>query len=251
MQSDIKELLKKFYKIKKLGYVKSQRQGHTGIGYTFEKLIGKEEESFCIPDFNSIEIKTKHKYGKQDLTLITAEPDSEIVSPVKQLVEKYGYADKNMPKYKILNIPLSTTSSTYLGNNIFFKLQVNNKKERIELIIVKNKIKMQTNIYWTFQMLQERIERKLKHLAIVFANSKQIKKEEYLYYNEINFYKLKSFNTFISLVENGDIKIYIRTGIFKSGKRIGELKNRGTCFKIAISNIEKLYTKICIKGIDY
>ena len=38
------------------GYVKSIRGGTTGIGATFEALIGKEEDKLSLPDFKGIEI---------------------------------------------------------------------------------------------------------------------------------------------------------------------------------------------------
>ena len=56
-------LNKKFDTIKN-EWKKSMRLGTSGIGYTFEQLIGKGEDNFPIADYNGIEIKTIHNYIK-------------------------------------------------------------------------------------------------------------------------------------------------------------------------------------------
>ena len=42
IEDKIIKLKKEFIKIKEMGYVKSTRKGFTGIGKTFEDLIGKK-----------------------------------------------------------------------------------------------------------------------------------------------------------------------------------------------------------------
>ena len=42
----------RFFEIKRTGWIKSMRNGPAGIGFTFEKLLGKEEDHFFLPDFN-------------------------------------------------------------------------------------------------------------------------------------------------------------------------------------------------------
>ena len=44
--NNIKNLYQKFESIQKMGWVKSYRKGDTGIGKTFEELLGKTEENF-------------------------------------------------------------------------------------------------------------------------------------------------------------------------------------------------------------
>lgn len=54
-------LKNKFESIKNKGWIKSLRRGSTGVGYTFESLLGKDEDSYSLPDFNGIEIKLIEK----------------------------------------------------------------------------------------------------------------------------------------------------------------------------------------------
>lgn len=55
----LEELLAKFDQIKGLGWIDALRSGDTGIGYTFESLLGIVENNDKRADFKGIEIKTK------------------------------------------------------------------------------------------------------------------------------------------------------------------------------------------------
>ena len=47
MIDDLISLREKFYTIKAKGWIPSMRKGTTGIGYTFESLLGKETNIAC------------------------------------------------------------------------------------------------------------------------------------------------------------------------------------------------------------
>ena len=63
MMEEFKKFKELFEQTKKKGWIKSLRKGDTGVGYTFEKTIGKDEENLPIADYGSIEIKTTRKYS--------------------------------------------------------------------------------------------------------------------------------------------------------------------------------------------
>ena len=69
MKQSIIDLNKEFQRIKSMGLIESKRKGATGIGYTFECLLNKQEESFDIPDYKGIEIKTKYIYSRGKIWL--------------------------------------------------------------------------------------------------------------------------------------------------------------------------------------
>ena len=85
---ELYNLKQEFEKIKKMGYVKSTRSGFTGIGKTFEDLIGKNEDTLETPDYHGIEIKTKKSYSKSYTTLFNATP-KDIWWYVKMKIENY------------------------------------------------------------------------------------------------------------------------------------------------------------------
>jgi len=69
---NLKELVEKLQTIRDMGYVKALRRGNTGIGYTFESLIGLEETNIPIPDIGGrVEIKTTRKDSSSLVTLFT------------------------------------------------------------------------------------------------------------------------------------------------------------------------------------
>ena len=85
VNDDIKRLLKQFQQIKDMNWVKSKRKGTTGIGYTFECLLNKEEENLEIPDFGAIEIKTKNFYSRGKIELFVATPDGDSLFAIQSL----------------------------------------------------------------------------------------------------------------------------------------------------------------------
>ncbi len=52
MEKELLLLKQEFERIKNLGYVQSSRKGYSGIGKTFEDLIGKKEDTLETPDYN-------------------------------------------------------------------------------------------------------------------------------------------------------------------------------------------------------
>lgn len=91
MADNFNVLRQKFEEIKKMGWIKSGRKGYTGIGYTFEKLLGKDEDALCIPDYNGIEIKTHRKNSKSYITLFNYNPVCESSYELKRLFYKYSH----------------------------------------------------------------------------------------------------------------------------------------------------------------
>ena len=85
MIEEINLLKNKFYTIKNLGWVKSLRKGSTGIGYTFESLLGKKEDTLTLPDFNGIEIKSHRKNSKSYITLFNYNPIGESSYELKRI----------------------------------------------------------------------------------------------------------------------------------------------------------------------
>lgn len=223
MKEEIKELNEKIVKIKEQRWIKTKRKGTSGVGYTFEQLIGKEEENFPIPDYNSIEIKTSRRTSWGKIHLFHATPDGDYLFPIKDILEVLGYPDKDLPQYKVFNYTINAKTFTKIGYNKKAKIIINRNKQKVYLS-AKDKYNKDLNIKisWSFDMLKQRLILKLKYLAIIKAETKKINNIEYFKYNEIIFYKLKNFETFINLIESGIINVTFMIGLYKKGKRIGE-----------------------------
>ena len=252
MNKNFIQLHKKFQSINKIGWIKSQRKGYSGIGYTFENLIGKTEESFPTPDYNGIEIKTMRIKSRGVIHLFSIIPDGDYLFPMERIKDILGYPDKEYKKYKIINMDFSCAEYTKIG--LFRKaiIKVDRNKEKIYIDAINNHGKnLNIDVSWSFKLLKERLYLKLKELVVIKAESKIINKEEYYKYKTIDYYMLKDFNTFLKLIENGTIIIGIKIGIKKDKEHLGQMKSRGTYFSIQENNIEKLYKKIPLNFFEY
>ena len=234
---------KKFEEIRRKGWIESKRKGTTGIGYTFEKMIGKNEDNLPIADYEGIEIKTVHNYIKDKVIhLFNATPDGDYLYPIKDIYNNFAYPDKNNRNYKVFNMDISSQNYTYIGYNKKMILYVDYNKEKIYLKAYKNGKEM-TNIKisWSFSLLKEKINNKIKKIAIVKANSLRKSKKELLKYTGYEVYEIISFEKFIKNIEDGNIVITFKIGYFKDGKRKGQIHDHGTGFSIKYNDIYKLY----------
>ena len=246
MKEDTISLIQQFKIIQNSGWIPSMRKGPGGCGYTFEKLIGKNENNFEIPDFGTIEIKTRFSKTNTPISLFTASPDGDIVYPIETLQHEYGYPDKEYPQFKVLNIEVFATKYTVLGVDKLFKLEVDRNNEVVRLNAIY-KGKNESYITWSFYILEKKLQSKLEYIALILADYNYIKGKSYYKYNSISFYQLRGFKTFISLIEQGKISIKFKIGVFKSGKRFGKRHDRGTAFSIYMQDFDSLYKKINIE----
>jgi hypothetical protein len=76
MDNIINSFKEDFEKVKKLGFVESHRFHNTGIGKTFEDLIGVVENNSESPDYMEfLELKSSRDYTKSMITLFTKSPN--------------------------------------------------------------------------------------------------------------------------------------------------------------------------------
>lgn len=244
IQNQILELSNKFQKIKNLGWIKGEKNNYGSAGITFEKLINNNWTNFEIPDYNDIEIKTTSSTKEKYITLFNAVPDSFLFE-IKRIVAKYGYPDKQFPQFNIFNMDVYSNKYKKGNSNYYFKLSVNYEEKYVILNVYNSKFKLiDCDTKWSFDTLKEKLFRKLRFLAIINADKKYIDNEIFFKYKIINFYMLKSFETFIDLINKGKIKIVFRIGIYKNEEKFGKIYDHGSAFCIKKENIEKLFQKV-------
>ena len=245
MIDDLVTLKQKFERIKDRGWIQSLRRGTTGIGYTFEALIGKEEESFPIPDYGTIEIKTRHRNAKFPIGLLNATPDGDYLFPMKRLYDKFSFPQRGNLKYKVFYASMVATRYTYAGKNYQFKLVVDRENKVIKVLAYsKSTGIIDPNISWSFDFLKEKVDRKLKYLALIKADTYHSFDLQYFKYYDIKFYMFRGFNTFLSLIENGTINVTFSIGCYKTGIKSGKMNNHGSSFDISEDDLEKLFIKV-------
>ena len=237
-----KLLVSKFTEIKDRGFIKTIRKGSTGVGATFEWLIGKQEDIFPIPDFYEIEIKTKRKNSTSHINLFNATPDSNIILGVERIVNLYGYPDSTVKNMKILNNDAYGSHYNLVSLRYRFKLFVDYTKKRVYLCVYNYYFRLIDNkTYWTFALLKEKLERKMQYLAIIIADNIFLEGAEYFHYKRLEFMKLKSFEIFLSLIEYGIIRVTFKVGVHKDLKYFGKRYHHGVTFNIRYEDMNLLY----------
>lgn len=236
MSEYIEELTEAMKKIVEVGWHNSTRNGNTGIGKTFEDLLDKEEDNLSLPDFGDIEIKTNEQASNSMITLFTKAPSFPRGANT-MLRKKYGKADGTE---NILHATVSgnkiTNSSEYAYN---FKINVNRTEERIELEVYDaDGILVDNSVFWKFSVIGTAIKKKLKYIGIVSADSR-INSEGVKQYNyrEITLIEGLTVEGLVGALETGDLKVDVRVGIYRTGKKIGKTHDHGTAFRISLSNL--------------
>lgn len=242
MDNDIITLRKRFLEIRKMGYVKTVRGGSTGVGATFEFLLGKPEESFEIPDYKNIEIKTRRAYSKSSITLFNAVPTGGTYYEVKRLRDEYGWPMRDNHNLKCLYAMVSASSMERFGALNYFKLDVDETNNRIYLEIYDlNWYLIDKETYWDIDVLKEKLYRKLQVLALIKAWTNNINNEEHFKYYKMNIYILKSFDCFVKALKEGKIKINLRISTFADEKRYGNVDSHGVGFEIKEEDLLDIY----------
>ena len=238
-------LYREFNRIRNLGWIKTMRLGNTGVGYTFESLLNIKENNLPVPDYNGIEIKTMRIFSKNTIHLFNASPDGDYLFPIRRILDKLGYPCKENKELKIFMSAVKGDAFSYIGFSKKVKLEVDRNYKKINLIAYDyHNNNLDINVSWSFDLLKKKLYIKNRYMAIIKAKRIIENGIEYFHYVHIDFYKIKDFNKFLKLIEDGIITITFKINVYKSGEKFGQLDNHGTDFSINEKNIEMLYSKI-------
>ena len=227
-----------------IGWIQSLYNGTGGMGVTFEKLLNIETNDFEIPDYDGVEIKTKKNNHKGYIKLFNATPDSYLFE-IKRIQQTYGYPDYKNKDYKVFNMSIYCKQKVYIGNGLFAKISIDRNKRQIFLLILnKNNQLIDSDCSWSFDLLEEKINRKLNFLFLVYGEQTTIQNKIYYKYLEYKCYKFKTFNDFLNCLENDEMRISFKIGVVRTGDKKGNIKDHGTSFDIKESKIENIYKEI-------
>lgn len=223
------DLMKKVPEIKKMGFVKTMREHDTGIGFTYESLMGIKENNLKNHDFTyrkeEVECKTRRRGTSANLTLFTKEPSIRDIKDVP-LMEKYGYQDKKGR----LGLKPDCVYGQFNPQNL--GLTIDEDDCSISLID-KDDYKP-----WTWTV--DDVSTKMKNLLLVLADSKKENGSEYFHYNEAYYLKGFQQKKFLELIKKKNIVVNLRM----HQKTTGGSRNHGTGFRINnIDELKKCYTK--------
>ena len=245
---EIIEFKKKFLEIKSMGFVSSRRYHDTGIGKTFEDLMGVDENNLPIPDFGGIEIKTQRAFSSSYITLFTKSPDFPKGANA-YLRDTYGYPHPKFPSVSILHTSFFHTYFNTLKELYGFKLEVDKSKGKIFLRvkILKTNIIEDVDIYYNFSTIENIIAKKLKKVVFITAQTKSTPDGEKFNFTKAILLTGFTFDKFIELIKTDNIMYDIRIGAYKSGKNIGKSHDYGSGFRIKKENLNLGFTVTVIQ----
>ncbi len=238
--------MQEYRRIKAKDFIKSISKSTGSIGITFEKELGNNENNSVLPDYEDIEIKCSGYYNTiYSTTLFSLSFDGPQKYEMIRLVNKYGYYDKTFKKRKVIYSALNCRDAYFVNNMYYFKLEICDKEEKIYLAIYDiNHNLIEKRSYITFMNLKKHLMAKLNNLALVFALKKYQNGEYFFRYNNIIFYKLKSFTTFINLLKNNVVFGEMVYRINKSNSHYGKSSNKNIVLKIKRQYLKYLFDKI-------
>ena len=235
----------KFEKIAAKGYIKGIYNNNAAIGRTFENELNLNMNKESVPDYHGIELKTRRTYSKSMITLFNAVPDGDKPLELNRIRDRYGWPYKRDKEYKALYAEVYGNIAKYAGIKYKYKLEVNKQEEKIYLCIYdKEGDLVEKEVYWSFDYLKEKLINKLQVLALIEVWPNKINGWNYFKYYKINFYTLKGFDTFISLIEIGIIKLSIKIDIYMDKENYGKMYDHGCGFSIAKKDINLLFSNI-------
>ena len=200
-----------------------------------------------MPDFEDIEIKCTSRFSRYPMYLFTIAFDSG-ENEILRLANNYGYYDKDFPDKKVIFRKVAQNISK--ENKYNFLFEVDKETKRIYLCVYDSSGSLiEKKSYINFDSLKNHLYTKLKKLAYIKASMKKFDDEIHYRYYSMFLYKLKSFDVFLNLIENGFINIEIIARIGKSGTSLGKYCNKNLVFSIKKEFIPRLFD--CYYQYDY
>jgi len=241
----IESFKKEFLIIKNMGFVKSHRENNTGIGKTFEDLIGIKENNRKLADYKDVlELKCTRKHSQSRLTLFTEKPTYP-KNVNTYLKDTFGQPDPKYPHLKVIHTTVSSKYNTF-KDELGFKLEVDYKEKKlfIRAIDLCTKESLDMEIYYTFEVLEKLVETKCKYIACVTAEVNEIDGTEYFHYIHATILTGLTFEKFLLFIDNGWVEYDIRIGSYKSGKKIGKPHDHGSGMRVKKNYIDKVFHKV-------
>lgn len=234
---------KDFLAIKEKRFVPSARIHDTGIGKTFEDLVGIHENNNFLADYKDVlEIKSSRELSESMITFFTKSP-SQPKKANSVLRQRYGKPDIDFPSIKILHTTVSATDFNTFESKYGFKLNVSERLGLISLVIKDLRTGQvdDSQMYFTFDDLRERVEKKCPYIAYISAESKKEAGKELFKFNKAVLLSGLSFEKFIDCVKKGLIVYDIRLGAYRSGKMMGKPHDHGSGFRVLKRNLSKVF----------
>jgi len=222
---NLEEFKEKFQELKNKGFVPSRRKGPTGVGYTFETLLGLGENNLALPDIENIEIKAHRDNSNSMITLFTFNRKAWKVDPL-EAIRKYGSYDANGRLGMYYTMSLTPNSA-----GLF--LNVNDKEISVQ------HTSGEVIATWQLTTLAERFIQKIPTLLFISARTEERGGKEYFYFYRAQLMMGTSPELLSDLFKTGNLLVDLRLHDKKTMAR-----NHGTGFRTYEDKLPLLFKQI-------
>jgi hypothetical protein len=191
---------------------RTKRKGNTGVGFTYETLLGIRENNDRNSDLSDAEIKTHRKGSKGATTLFTKNP-SFYGMDKREAVKTFGNWD-----------PIKNRWGLWSLKNF-------DKEVTSEKILIKNDGK----IIYSWDMRELESITKIDNLIYVYAETRSLGGTEEFKFDQPILVKNAFKDNIRKLIETG--VIYLEPRIWYDGKKY---RDRGWAWRIRPSNLNKI-----------
>lgn len=232
-----------FALIKEQGFVPSNRFHNTGVGKTFEDLMGiAENNNQCVDYKGVLEVKSSRKLSSSMVTLFTKSP-THPKGANTYLRETFGYPDSKYPDLKILHTTINGLNFNTCKGEYGYKLEIDTNEERMYILIknLSTGVHEFTDAYYDFDVLKHIVETKCKNIAFIDVDTKKEDGIELFHFKSATLLQGLTFDRFIHMVSKGKILYDIRIGAYKTGIKRGKSHDHGSGFRIQKKDIGKVF----------
>ena len=197
-------------------WVDSLREGDTGIGYTFETLLGIKENNDKKADFFGIELKCKHLKA-------SGETSAGKLNLFQQAPE-WAKADTGIERLRQLGkknragLFRCYSQVTTDPNNLLLALLNNENGRQIDL--EKNGVRIG---HWLHETLESRLLEKHSRTAFILAATRKNKTKTQFSFEQLIYCERPTIERFLSLVTGKQLVFEF----LMSEQENGQLRNRG------------------------
>jgi hypothetical protein len=221
----IEDFKTRFAKVRKQGFIQSERRGPTGIGHTLEKALGLKENNIPLPDLGDVELKAHRDDVTSLITLFTFNRKAWVMNPL-DAVRKYGTLDKNGRK------------------GLYFTMNTKPNSAGLFLMITDNSVWVQHTsgeiiVKWDMNSLASQFHKKVPALILVSAHSEERGGVEYFHYYRARFMTGTSPDLIANQLRYGNMLIDLR--LHDKGTMA---RNHGTGFRAPLNKLHEMFSRI-------
>ena len=222
--------LKRFDPVAERGFIRTQRAGATGIGYTLESLLNIDENNSPQGDLLGMEIKayrdSESRFDDHDkMNLFLKEPEWLDSRSVAERIQAFGYVDPEGRHAWYQSV-------TSVRNSSGLQLKVDRPNQCVLMLRNDEPIAR-----WTFAVLAKRLHEKHTEAVFVAAETRGEGRDEEFHFRTVTYCASASVERLVELIEDRDVVLELRMHV----KPTGGARNHGTAFRVRKHRLVDLY----------